>query len=208
LDHFRRQLTVTKLMQIISMQPQSLHKTRRMPATRSLLAALLLFNFSAAPASAEDVVGPTSRAEAVKIIAGLRKIVSPEGLQSVEAVHIGGIQQIVSIRSQDLRNPVLLILHGGPGYVQMPLDWWWDRGLDEYFTVIQWDQRDAGKTYTASGPTDPALLTPETYQKDTEELVQWALKRFGKRKLFVLGHSWGSLLGLRLAAEHPEWLHA
>ncbi|MGC7532740.1 alpha/beta fold hydrolase, partial [Pandoraea pneumonica] len=78
-----------------------------------------------------------------------------------------------------------------PGFVEMPLDWWWDRGWDEYFTVVQWDQRNAGKTYTASGANDPALLTPERYQQDAEELVQWARKRFGKRKVFVLGHSWG-----------------
>ena len=57
----------------------------------------------------------------------------------------------MSIRSQDLRNPVLIYFHGGPGFVETPLDWWWDRGWDEYFTVIHWDQRNAGKTYTASG---------------------------------------------------------
>lgn len=169
---------------------------------------MLLLLLAPSRANAEEPVGPNSRAEAVAIIANMRKIVSPAGLQSVELAPIGGIRQAVSIRSQDLRNPVLVVLHGGLGYVQMPLDWWWDRGLDEYFTVVQWDQRDAGKTYTASGPSDPALLTPQRYQKDTEELVQWAIKRFGKRKLFVLGDSWGSLLGLRLAAEHPEWLHA
>lgn len=178
-----------------------------MPKAARLMAFLvtLLVPFAA---QAEEPVGPNSRAEAVSIIANMRKIVSPAGLQSIEFVSAGGIRQAVSIRSQDLRNPVLLFLHGGPGYVQMPLDWWWDRGLDEYFTVVQWDQRDAGKTYTANGPSDPAQLTPERYQKDTEELVQWALKRFGKRKLFVVGDSWGSLLGLRLASEHPEWLHA
>lgn len=162
----------------------------------------------AAPPVHPVPVGPHNRAEAVSIIAGLRKIVSPLGLQAMETISIGGINQAVSVRSQDLRNPVLIYLHGGPGFVEMPLDWWWDRGWDEYFTVIHWDQRNAGKTYTLSGPSDPATLTPERFQADTEELVQWALKRFGKRKLFILGHSWGSMLGLKLAAEHPEWLHA
>jgi pimeloyl-ACP methyl ester carboxylesterase len=90
----------------------------------------------------------------------------------------------------------------------MPLDWWYDRGWDEYFTVVQWDQRNSGKTYVASGPSPPASLTPERFQKDAEELVQWARKRFGKRKVFVIGHSWGSMLGLKLAAAHPEWLNA
>lgn len=172
------------------------------------LAAFLAMASLAAPIAAQDAVGPHNRAEAVKIIAGLRQIVSPNGLQAIETIPIGGIKQVVSIRSQDLRNPVIIYFHGGPGFVEMPLDWWLDRGWDEYFTVVQWDQRNAGKTFTASGANDPALLTPERYQRDAEELVQWARKRFGKRKVFVLGHSWGSMLGLKLAAAHPEWLHA
>jgi pimeloyl-ACP methyl ester carboxylesterase len=171
-------------------------------------AALLALCLTADAAVAQTPVGPNSRAEAVKIIAGLRQIVSPDGLQATETVRLGGIDQVVSIRSQDLRNPVLIYFHGGPGFVEMPLDWWWGRGWDEYFTVIHWDQRNAGKTFTASGANDPALLTVEQYQRDAEELVRWTLQRFNKRKLFVLGHSWGSIMGLRLAAAHPEWLHA
>jgi pimeloyl-ACP methyl ester carboxylesterase len=168
-----------------------------------------MFAALASPAPAqENTVGPHNRAEAVRIISDLREIVSPNGLQSIETVPIGGIDQVVSIRSQDLRNPVIIYFHGGPGFVEMPLDWWWDRGWDEYFTVVQWDQRNAGKTFVASGPNDPSLLTPDRFQKDAEELVQWARKRFHKRKVFVLGHSWGSLLGLNLAAAHPEWLYA
>jgi proline iminopeptidase len=175
---------------------------------RTAFAALGLVGLTIGPARAQAPVGPNNRAEAVKIISGLREIVSPKGLQAIETVRIGGIDQVVSIRSQDLRNPVIIYFHGGPGFVEMPLDWWWNRGWDEYFTVVHWDQRNAGKTYVASGPNDPAQLTPARFQADAEELVQWALKRFGKKKLFVLGHSWGSMVGLRLAAAHPEWLHA
>jgi pimeloyl-ACP methyl ester carboxylesterase len=176
---------------------------------KAFLVPFLAISFVCSPAvSAQQPPGPHSRAEAVKIIADLRQIVSPRGLEAIETIPIGGIKQVVSIRSQDVRNPVLIYLHGGPGFVEMPLDWWYDRGWDEYFTVVQWDQRNAGKTYVANGPGDPATLTPERFQEDAEELVQWALKRFGKRKVFVLGHSWGSMLGLKLAASHPEWLHA
>lgn len=174
---------------------------------RLMIAAALVLQSVALPAIAQTV-GPDSRAEAVKIIAELRRIVSPDGLQAIETVKIGGIDQVMSVRSQDLRNPVLIYFHGGPGYMEMPLDWWWGRGWDEYFTVVHWDQRNAGKTYSASGPNDPALLTIDRYQRDAEEVVQWARERFGKRKVFVLGHSWGSILGLRLAADHSEWLHA
>jgi len=175
---------------------------------RTFAALLALLAITPSAAAAQTPVGPRNRAEAVKIIAGLREIVSPHGLQAIETIPVGGIKQVVSIRSQDLRNPVILYLHGGPGFVEMPLDWWWNRGWDEYFTVVQWDQRNAGKTFVASGANDPSLLTPARFQADTEEVVRWALKRFNKRKIFVLGHSWGSLLGLKLAAAHPEWLHA
>lgn len=167
-----------------------------------------LLSVAAAPSTAQAPVGPHNRAEAVKIITDLRRIVSPDGLQAIETIPIGGIKQVVSIRSQDLRNPVLIYFHGGPGFVEMPLDWWWGRGWDEYFTVVHWDQRNAGKTFAANGPSDAASLTPERFQRDAEEVVQWARKRFGKRKIFVLGHSWGSMLGLKLAAAHPDWLHA
>ena len=174
----------------------------------TLTLALAALALAAAPPSDPPPVGPNSRAEAVKIIAGLREIVSPEGLQASETVKIGGVEQVLSVRSQDLRNPVLIYFHGGPGFVETPLGWWWDRGWDEYFTLVQWDQRGAGKTYTASGPVSSDALDPARFQQDAEEVVQWARRRFGKRKVFVLGHSWGSVLGLRLAAAHPEWLHA
>ena len=109
----------------------------------------------------------------------------------------------------DRRNPVLLYIHGGPGYVSIPMSWWFSRGLEEYFTVIQWDQRATGKTYLLTDPAKVApTLTPERMIADTEEMATWARKEFGKDKIFVLGHSWGSFLGLQLAERHPEWLYA
>ncbi|NOK05903.1 alpha/beta fold hydrolase [Myxococcus xanthus] len=170
------------------------------------MAALLLGSIQA---QAKDAPGPHDRAEAVKIIAELRKVVAPEGMERSEKLRLGGIDQWVSIRSRDLRNPVLLVLHGGPGWVAMPTSWYFAHGWDEFFTVIQWDQRGSGKTYVAN---DPAIVSPtitvERLHADTEELVKWARQTFGKEKIFVLGHSWGSLLGLTLAEKHPEWLHA
>ncbi|MBJ6764550.1 alpha/beta hydrolase [Myxococcaceae bacterium JPH2] len=158
---------------------------------------------------AEEAPGPHDRAEAVKIIADLRKVVAPEGTERTEKIRIGGIDQWVSVRSRDLRNPVLLVLHGGPGWVAMPTSWYVTHGWDEFFTVVQWDQRGAGKTYVAN---DPATVTPtitlERMHADAEEVAQWARTTFGKQKIFVLGHSWGSILGLTLAEKHPEWLHA
>jgi len=170
------------------------------------LAALLL---GSVQAQAQETPEPHNRAEAVKIIADLRKIVAPKGLERTEKLRIGGIDQWVSVRSRDLRNPVLLMIHGGPGWVAMPTSWYFAQGWDEYFTVVQWDQRGAGKTYVSNDPATVApTLTVDRMHADTEEIVQWARKTFGKEKIFVLGHSWGSILGLTLAENHPEWLHA
>lgn len=70
--------------------------------------------------AADPAVGPTNRAEATQIVAEMRRIVTPEGVQRLEKVRIGGIDQWVSIRGLDRHNPVLLFIHGGPGYVAMP----------------------------------------------------------------------------------------
>jgi proline iminopeptidase len=152
---------------------------------------------------------PYSRAVATAIIANARKIVTPDGVEQLMALKIGGIDQWVSVRGADRRNPVLLHIHGGPGYISIPMSWWFSRGWEEYFTVVQWDQRAAGKTHLL---TDPAIiaptLTPERMIADAEEMATWARQTFGKDKIFVSGHSWGSFLGLELARRHPDWLHA
>ena len=120
--------------------------------------ATLLFTILAAavhlPAAAQK---PESRAEAVKIVADMRRLVMPGAIERTEAVRIGGIDQWISVRGVDRRNPVLLMIHGGPGYVSMPTSWYFQRGWEDFFTVVQWDQRGAGKTYAAN---DPAVVAP------------------------------------------------
>jgi proline iminopeptidase len=169
----------------------------------------LLAVFAMAPARADQPAKPASRAEATAIIANARKIVRPNGVERLEKVRIGGIDQWVSIRGTDRRNPVLLYIHGGPGYISIPMSWWFSRGWEEYFTIVQWDQRAAGKTHLL---TDPATIAPtltrERMIADAEEMAVWTRRELGKDKIFVLGHSWGSFLGLQLAQRHPEWVHA
>lgn len=171
-----------------------------------LAAALCLAPFAHA---AEPQARPTSRAEAVEVVRGLRRIVIPNGIEQSRTVRIGGIDQFVTIRGDDRRNPILLVLHGGPGYVETPLSWWYTRGWEEYFTVVQWDQRGAGKTYLLNDPKAVApTMTRERMVQDTEEMAAWLRREFGKRKIFAWGHSWGSYLGLELAIRHPDWLYA
>lgn len=152
---------------------------------------------------------PFSRQEAASIIGNARKIVTPNGIERLEAVRIGGIEQWVSVRGMDKRNPVLLFVHGGPGYVSIPMSWWFTRGWEEYFTVVQWDQRGAGKTLLLNGRAALApTLTLDRMVADAQEMVSWAGRELGKEKIFVLGHSWGSYLGLEMAKRRPRSLHA
>jgi len=173
------------------------------------LAATGLSAALATAAPAAGPVRPASRAEAIAIIADARRIVVPGGIERLEQLRIGGIEQWVSVRGTDRRNPVLLYIHGGPGYVSLPMSWWFARGWEEYFTVVQWDQRAAGKTHLLNDPdTVGAGLTMERMQADVTEMAAWARREFGKRRIFVLGHSFGSFLALTLATEHPDWLYA
>ena len=189
--------------------PRSLQRLRRFLGTLvASMATLAAFATVAAEPAPPDGHGP-GWAEAKQIIANARRIVTPGGIERQQKLRIGGIEQWVSIRSVDRRNPVLLVIHGGPGYVLNPMSWWSARGWEEYFTVVQWDQRGAGKTWLIDDQKAVApTLTRERMVADAEEMTQWARKEFGQQRIFVLGHSWGSFLGLQLAVRHPEWLHA
>jgi proline iminopeptidase len=130
-------------------------RSRQTTLPPQLLTFLALFTM--APAQADEPAKPASRAEAIAIIADARKIVTPNGVERLEKVRIGGIDQWVSIRGTDRRNPVVLHIHGGPGYISIPMSWWFSRGWEEYFTIVQWDQRAAGKSRLL---TDPATIAP------------------------------------------------
>jgi proline iminopeptidase len=142
-------------------------------------------------------------------VAEERAITSPNGISSVEPVRISGIDQWIEVRGQNVNNPILLFIHGGPGIAFMPLAGSFKGPWEKYFTVVQWDQRGAGKTY-ASNDKDLQRKTMNVSQmeEDTLDLVNYLRNRFKREKIFVLGHSWGSVLGLWLAHEHPELIYA
>ena len=143
------------------------------------------------------------------IIGDARKIVSPSGVEELLEIPIGGTKQWISARGHDRGNPVLLMIHGGPASPEMPSSWFFQNGWEDYFTVVQWDQRGSGKSYNANDPETVGLtISPTRIVDDAGEVVQFLRKRYGKEKIFVLGHSWGSSVGIALAHEHPEWLYA
>jgi len=168
-----------------------------------LIACLLL----AAPLAAEaDAPKPP---DAPAIIAKLQQIVSPNGIDETLQVPINGTMQWISVRGRDRDNPILLFIHGGPGAPEMPTRWTFQSGWEDYFTVVQWDQRGSGKTYRANDPAKIApTMTLEQMHEDAAAMVDYLRKTYRKPKIFVLGHSWGSVLGLELAKDHPDWLYA
>ena len=160
------------------------------------------------PPAASDARTYT-RAEVVSIIRDARRIVTPQGVEEQLEIPIGGIRQWISVRGRDRANPVLLMIHGGPASPEMPSSWFFENGWEDYFTVVQWDQRGSGKTYRAN---DPALVVPtltrERMVDDAIEVVQFLRQRYAKDKIFVLGHSCGSLVGLMVAHARPDLLYA
>jgi pimeloyl-ACP methyl ester carboxylesterase len=122
---------------------------------------------------------------------------------------LGGARQYVSVRGADRRNPILLYIHGGPASIEAPLSWGFQRPWEDFFTVVEWDQRAAGKSFELEDQkTIGATLTPDRYRDDAIELIELLRARYGKEKIFVLGHSWGSTVGLSVAIKRPDLLHA
>jgi pimeloyl-ACP methyl ester carboxylesterase len=137
-------------------------------------------------------------------------ILTPEGgednsIAELTAIPIGGHKQAVMIRGRDVDNPVLLYLAGGPGGTDLGA-MRADVGLEQHFVVVTWDQRGAGKSYSALDPVD--TLTLEQMIADTVEVTNYLRKRFEEDKIYLVGNSWGTLLGALAVEEHPELYHA
>ncbi|WP_233843449.1 alpha/beta hydrolase [Dyella sp. 2HG41-7] len=175
----------------------------------AVMAPLYAANTSHDDANAQNKPQTMTRAEVTAIIANSRRIVTPNGVDEMVKVPINGIDQWLSIRGKDRRNPILLMLHGGPASPSMPDDYTYQSSWEDYFTVVQWDQRGAGKTYAANSEQNMAPgMTIEGMTDDAAQVVQYLREHYHKQKIFVLGHSWGTVLGTRLAQQHPDWLYA
>jgi len=176
---------------------------------KTSLALLLIVVTATAAFGAGRPAPQAGRVLAVDALSDVRQVLPPQGIERSQPVQIGGINQWVTIRGKDRRNPILLVLHGGPGYVLGPMSWWFQPGWEDYFTVVEWDQRGAGKTFLINDPKKLApTMTRERMVADAAEMVSWLRKEFGKKKIFLLGHSWGSYMGLALARLRPDWFYA
>lgn len=117
-------------------------------------------------------------------------------------VEINGIRQGMFIKGENRHNPVLLFVHGGPGMPEYFLAEKYNTDLEKYFTVCYWEQRGAGISY--SPDLAYGNITALQLVSDTAEVTNYLRERFGKEKIYLLGHSWGTFIALQAAAEYPQ----
>lgn len=135
-------------------------------------------------------------------------ITTPNGIDESKYVMIGGIEQWITIRGEDRSNPVVLFLHGGPGEATNPWAYATFRPWLKKFTLVQWDQRGAGRTLGKNGPSLAPTITVDRMVRDGLELSELLRTTLKKDKLILVGHSWGSLLGVLMAKAKPDLFYA
>lgn len=129
----------------------------------------------------------------------------PGSIATMEQVTLGGSKEWITIRGKSAGNPVLLYLNGGPGAGGFPWSSMVLKPLEDRFVVVNWDQPNTGKSY---GDVSSAQITPQRYVSDAYELTLMLRSRFHQDKIYVLGDSWGSILGILLVQQHPELFRA
>lgn len=139
---------------------------------------------------------------ATPAIAGGDGLPVPGSVASLQEVPLGGVQQWVLVRGRDRARPVVLFLHGGPGMPAMYLAHAWQRALERDFVVVHWDRRGTGKSSRVEPP--PGSLGVRRTLDDLFELTDWLRARFGQDRIYLVGHSWGSYLGLLAVRERPD----
>lgn len=164
-----------------------------------------LASFGMSPREAFQVLR-SQQPDALAIRSAEGPISTPNGIAERGFVRIGGIEQWVTIRGEDRRNPAILILHGGPGDAVSQLAYFF-RHWEHEFTVVQWDQRGAGRTYGLYGNATPNM-TLDQFVADAADVADYARRRLHQRRVILLGHSWGSALGVYVVKRHPELFSA
>lgn len=125
------------------------------------------------------------------------------GINESMYIDVNDTKQWINIYGEDANNPVLLYLHGGPGSATSDIDYAFTRKWADVYTVVTWDQRNCGKSYSAE--QNDIVLTRELFMKDGKEVTEFILDYLSKDRITVLGHSWGSIYGANLVLECPEY---
>ncbi len=181
--------------------------------------ACLLLHFGSVLA-AQDTAPPAARAaqderrfdEFVELLrtrnAVTYKLQGPRAIDEGRYVTLGGVEQWITIRGENRANPVLLLLHGGPGDATNPWSYAVLVPWLAQFTVVQWDQRGAGRSLRRSGADIAATITLKRMVSDGIELAEYLRRTMQAEKIIIVGHSWGSILGALIAQARPDLLHA
>jgi len=147
------------------------------------------------------------RAYRQHLSAGALAIRSPNGVQEGMYVKIGGIDQWIQIRGEDRDNPVILFVHGGPGGSTIPISSGW-QPWEKYFTIVQWDQRGAGRTFRTTGASIATTMTLAQMTRDGVEVAEYLRVHLHKDRIVLIGHSWGSFLGIHIVKQRPDLFYA
>ncbi|WDV48118.1 alpha/beta hydrolase [Clostridiaceae bacterium M8S5] len=123
-------------------------------------------------------------------------------IAELSTIKLGGINQTIMIRGVDKNKPIMLFLHGGPGYPFISYARKYQSKLEKNFVVVNWDQRGSGKSYSLNMSREK--MTQEQLEKDTQELIEYLCDRFNKDKIFIVGHSWGTVLGIEAIKKLPD----
>ena len=156
-------------------------------------ALIVLAGLIARPAGTDQIRGPDGQ-------------VLPGSVAELTTIRAGGQDQAVMIRGHSTGNPVLLFLAGGPGGTEIGTMRNLGAGLEEDFVVATWDQRGAGKSAGAREPVED--LTLERIVADTIEIADHLRRRFGEERIYLVGNSWGTLVGVLAVQRSPERFHA
>jgi pimeloyl-ACP methyl ester carboxylesterase len=127
---------------------------------------------------------------------------SKASIDTSRQLPIGGIKQYITLKGKDRSKPLLLYLHGGPGGSVMSYADKFTAKLQENFVVVQWDQRETGKTKQLNDSPEP--LTLKLMVQDTHDLILHLLTQFHQPKIYLAGHSWGTVLGFQIAGQYPQ----
>ncbi len=162
---------------------------RRSVAVLASLALVALTVGLARPASTDPIVDAAGN-------------IVPGSIAELTTVDVDGHDLAVMVRGHSVDNPVLLFLAGGPGGSEMGAMRRHLPELEEHFTVVTWDQRGTGKSYAELDPTD--TITLDGFVDDTIAVTDHVRERFGQERIYLLGQSWGTTLGVLAVQQHPE----
>ena len=134
------------------------------------------------------------------------KIKGRNSIALLKQVKLGLYKQWILIRGDDQNSPIVLFLHGGPGMSEMYIEHAFGHELEKDFIVVEWDRLGAGKSYHKSIPESAMTVSREI--SDTHQLIEMLCSRFHKKKVYLVGHSYGSYLGMLVASRYPKLIAA